>query len=628
MEIHELARKIRRLSRGDDTSNTDILLALRQLKTYEELDVVGHALEKVSPVMIGIQPRKLKTLKIAIVSNFIAQPIISSLRTLLLIQEISPEFYLAEYNQIAFELSNPHSRLANFKPQMILCLLDEQFLLPQDWDTLNFDYIRSHGREQLDTLYKMLDQYNTWQPSTFVLNTIPINSIDLSSIISFKHKALWGRLWRELNGRLLEFSELLPSAYVLDLEMLLMNHPGLLRDERMHYYASIAWHNDVFLLVAQEVASLSRAYLGLSKKCLVLDLDNTLWGGVIGDDGPANIQLGSLYPGNCFVNLQRIAKRLKQQGVILAVCSKNEFSIVEEALENHPEMLLRQTDFSIMQVNWEPKNENIRYLANQLNIGLDSLVFIDDSPFERQLVASTIPEVTVIDIGTEPALYLNSLLETGYFNVLQTTETDQNRTEMYRMQVERKAFSKSFSSPEEYLKQLEICVNIFEADEYSMPRLMQLNLRTNQFNMTKNQYTEAYNLQNQKEGLVSLLGFTCKDRFGQEGIIGGVWINKQPNHWVIQNFMMSCRVFSRKIEYAVLQYIVDEATRCRIQYIEAEYRHTSKNHIVSDFYTNAGFHMIRQEDEHTQYRINLPISGSLQPAWIQVRSEKGEMHNV
>lgn len=625
MEVRDLLKHIRLLRADSGEVNPAIWPMLRSLDKYEDLELIGTALARVAPETICAPTVKFKPLRIGMISSFTADAIVPVLRVMLMAQGITPEFYIAGFNQVALELSDPASGLARFKPNVTLCLLDDRFFLPKDWSPVELHLLQQRLIEQAECLGDLIRGFSARQPGIVLINTVPLDIAEWKSVITMKNKGKLSRIWRDLNIHLLELTESSESVYAIDLEILLTEHYGPWRDARLYQYASIAWHYDVFVLIAREAVDVCRALLGLSKKCLVLDLDNTLWGGVIGDDGPSGIQIGEMYPGNCYLALQRIAKRLQQQGVILAVCSKNEASVIKEAFADHPDLLLREEDFAIMEVNWQPKNLNIQNIAQELNLGEDSLVFVDDSPFECELVEANLPNVTVINLRDDPGYYVEQLLHKGSFLTLAVTESDLNRTELYRTRAKRQEFARSFDSMEAYLSQLAIQVNIFTADSYSLPRITQLNLRTNQFNMTTPRYSEAQMKEMFEAMDMWLVGFESSDRFGHEGIVGGVWVKKYPDHWKLENFIMSCRVFFRQIEFAVLQHVIDQAVRSGITRMEAEYRPTAKNIVVKDFYKSAGFDLIYEDDQLIRYELVLERHESVAPQWIQLQIKGGEL---
>jgi FkbH-like protein len=342
-------------------------------------------------------------------------------------------------------------------------------------------------------------------------------------------------------------------------------------------------------LVARVVA----AQRGLSKKCLVLDLDNTLWGGTIGDDGLEGIVLGEgSAAGEAYLALQRYAKQLKERGVILAVCSKNDAAIAEAAFRDHPEMLLRRSDIAVFAANWNDKAENLKCIASQLNIGLDSLVFVDDNPAERARIRQSLPMVAVPEMPEDAAQYVRCLADAGYFEAIAFTPEDRQRTEQYAANVKREAQLALSESVDDFLRHLEMVVEFGPFTPVNLVRVTQLINKTNQFNTTTRRYSaeEIANLAGATE-LVTLQ-FRLSDRFGDNGIVSAMILRPDSDErgvLEIENWVMSCRVFGRQLEIEAMNIAVETARRRGARAFRADYIPTAKNHLISELYPTLGF---------------------------------------
>lgn len=626
--IQELKQQLRALARTPGQRMPGVWASLRELTDCEDLELVGQMLAGVDFEHIIPADRKLRPIKVGIASSFNSDAIASFLRVLLVRDGFAPKIHVAGYNQLQRELSDPASALCAFQPDVTVCLVNEGFVLPQTWNPAQVDALRAEVHGRAAEFEQALASWAQRSTGRLIVNTIPLPTLELRSVISFAGRAQFGRLWRELNNQLLSLPERIPAAIPVDLEALLVDAPTPLQDRRLQLFGSMGWRNEVLLLLAEQVASACRALAGLSKKCLVLDLDNTLWGGVLGDDGPEGIQIGEFYPGNAYRDLQHRLKALQQQGVILTVCSKNERTLVDEALERHPAMVLRPEDLATIVANWEPKDRNIAGIARQLNLGLDSFVFLDDSPFECELVAGSLPDVTVIRAGGEPADVPERLLRPGLFDVLATTREDQVRTQLYRAQAQRQEFAGKCSSGDDYLRGLGITVKLYPVDEYALPRLVQLNLRTNQFNMTTLRLSELQVREQMADPAWEILCFEVEDRFGHEGMVGAVWLHKDSAAFHIENFIMSCRVFSRNVEHAVLQHLLDRARAAGVAEIRAEYRPTAKNKVVAGLYPSVGFVEVDRSDERVLYSLTVADSGPIAPDWVQLETREGHLEHA
>ncbi len=361
-------------------------------------------------------------------------------------------------------------------------------------------------------------------------------------------------------------------------------------DERLYYHAKMPCPPQHLVDYGFSVASLLAAQMGLTKKCLVLDLDNTLWGGVIGDDGIGGIRLGQGDgEGEAFLAFQRYAKALKQRGVLLAVCSKNSEQVAKEVFEKHPEMVLRLEDISCFIANWNDKAANLREIARSLNIGLDSLVFADDNPAERALVRQLAPDVAVPELPVDPADYILAIEQHRYFQVTSLGREDLQRAEYYRANARRDEVLNGSDNVEEFLRSLAMVARIAPVDEVSLERTAQLINKSNQFNLTTRRRTAAE--------VMALAAdpqwFTCtvslRDRFGDNGLISVLLAKREDDALIVDTWLMSCRVLKRGVESLLHNYLCRWALRRGIRRIRGEYIATAKNSIVRDHFAGLGF---------------------------------------
>jgi FkbH-like protein len=353
---------------------------------------------------------------------------------------------------------------------------------------------------------------------------------------------------------------------------------------------------------------------GKRKKCLVLDLDNTLWGGVLGEDGLEGIQLGFSYPGKAYYDFQVGLIQVKDSGVILTLCSKNNEADVLEYWEMHPSQVLKQNHVAAYRINWQDKATNIRELAEELNIGLDSMVFIDDNPAERERVRQELPMVSVPDFPQQPYLLPQFLKEVyqEYFQIYQLTAEDRKKTDQYIANAERKVFSQTFKNADEYLASLSMEFKVFIGDEYSIPRIAQMTQKTNQFNLTTPRLTEQDVWNYVHSGaMVNCLG--VKDRFGDNGITVASIISIHENRASIDAFLLSCRILGRDIEKAYLFFLINELQTRGIEIVNASYIATAKNGQTEMFYENCGFSCIQEEHGIKRYQMLLNSKIEIKP---------------
>ena len=339
------------------------------------------------------------------------------------------------------------------------------------------------------------------------------------------------------------------------------------------------------------------------KKCLVLDLDNTLWGGILGEDGIDGIKLSGDYPGKAYHLFQEALKELSDNGIILTICSKNNEEEVLDALDNNPFMVLRKGDFSSWRINWNDKATNIREIAEELNIGLDSMVFIDDNPAERELIRQVLPMVTVPEFPAQPyelPVLCKELIE-QHFRVYSITEEDRKKSEQYKANALRTRSQRTFTDMESFLESLDIQIRIEKANEFNIPRIAQMTQKTNQFNLTTRRYTES-DIRSLLERGWDVCCMSVADRFGDNGITGCLLMNGDE----IDSLLLSCRILGKGIESAFLKTVLTGLRARGVQSVKAEYIPTSKNAQVADFYDKCGFIPIDQTKDGTKtYSLDL-----------------------
>jgi FkbH-like protein len=342
--------------------------------------------------------------------------------------------------------------------------------------------------------------------------------------------------------------------------------------------------------MAQRTVDLLCAMYGRIKKCLVLDLDNTMWGGIIGDDGLENIQLGSLGIGKAFTEFQYWLKKLKDRGIILVVCSKNTESIAREVFEKHPDMILRMDDIAVFLANWENKTDNIRQIQKTLNIGFDSMVFLDDNPFERNFVKESIPGIVVPDLPEDPADFLEYLYSLNLFETTSLSEEDRIRTERYQTEAKRNTLQNAFVSEDEFLQNLHMISKVEGFTKFNVPRLRSYHNAPNQFNLRTVRYSEDDIRDLATAENAFPFTFTLSDKFGEHGLICVVILTKEDDKTLfIDTWFMSCRVLKRGMEQFVCNTITTFARKNGFEFIKGEYIPTAKNELVKDHYHNLGF---------------------------------------
>ncbi len=373
------------------------------------------------------------------------------------------------------------------------------------------------------------------------------------------------------------------------------------------YLGSLRFSNFGEEIIVREIKRIIESVKGLRKKCIVLDLDNTLWGGVVGEVGIEGISLSVAKEGSQFWIFQKQLLKLKEMGILLAVCSKNNPKDAEEAIEKHPAMVLKKKDFVSMKINWNSKPDNISKLAKELNIGLGSMVFIDDSRFEREAVRSLLPEVTVPEMPSDstaiPEWFID--VQKDHFLFMSTTEEDTKKTEMYQSQAQREALLKNSHTLEDYLESLDMKHYIWRVTEQDIPRAAQLTQKTNQFNLTTRRYTESQIREMLKSDRFLLFMSRLHDKFGDNGKIALMIIVKQEKKARVDSLMISCRVMGRYIENQLVDYIESLLIKEGMEEVISEYSRTARNIPVKGFWEKLGYKVIKREGESVFYHLKL-----------------------
>jgi FkbH-like protein len=501
------------------------------------------------------------------------------------------DIYENDYGQYLQELHDNGSALHSFKPTIVLFALDAHHL----GAGLSAGFDRSEGDAAVAAQISHIGECWRLVRSSFQCPIIHQTPLPL-------HPTIIGSNEHRLPGSAAQAiarinAALRPMADEADIDLLSLDSRSATDGVRTWHDVGL-WHRAkqeispvIAPLYGDLVGRLIAAKQGRSFKCLVLDLDNTLWGGVVGDDGIDGIVLGQGTPlGEAYTAFQSFVRDLSRRGVILAVCSKNDAAIAVEPFEKHPEMVLKRRDIASFVANWNDKATNIRAIANELNIGLDSLVFVDDNPAERALVRKELPMVAVPEIGDDPIDYVHALVDAGYFESTSITDDDKYRTMQYQKNNARNALKSSATDMSSYLRELKMELIWSPFDRLGLDRIVQLINKTNQFNLTTRRHTSEDILAIIQAKSAFGLQLRLVDRFGDNGIIA-ICIGKSLEAGIvlIDTWLMSCRVLGRQVEQTTLRLIVDNAKCLGATKLLGDYIPTKKNDMVSDLYSRLGF---------------------------------------
>jgi FkbH-like protein len=525
---------------------------------------------------------------------------------------VGAEFYRADYGTIHQEIFDPNSGLKQFQPDIILILTSWRDLQHAPELTDSRDVVSEKvGRELASwtSLWKVAQERFACQ--IIQSNFAPPPWRTLGNLES-RHPAGLYRYISLVNRALADHAP--HQVTLLDVEALSAAHGRWdWSDDRFFHQAKLPCSPEHLVDYAHSVAALIVAQLGLGRKCLVLDLDNTLWGGVIGDDGLGGIRIGQGNPeAEAFAAFQLYVKRLRERGVILAVCSKNDEHTAREVFEKHSEMILRLEDISCFVANWDDKAANLARIAERLNIGLNSLVFVDDNPAERSIVRQFQPAVAVPEMPDNPAYYIRALDRHRYFEPLSISGEDLKRTQFYRADTERQALETSAADLDSFLRSLDMRAHIEAVTAETLERTVQLINRSNQFNLTTRRYTNAEVLTLMADPHWITLTVTLRDRFGDNGLISVLFAQAADDTLLIDTWLMSCRVLKRGVERLLLNRLVSEGRARGTSRIRGEYIPSAKNGLVRDHYAALGFAAVPGPiDAHGYWE--LPIGNAWQP---------------
>jgi FkbH-like protein len=533
----------------------------------------------------------LPVLKVALLGDNPTQLLSVALKGYAINEGYNLDLYEAEYNQIDLEILNQESELYEANPRFVLIFQSTQKLLVKFYKTPKSDrYL--FAQKQLEQISNYIENINSGLKANIIFCNFP--EIDENVFGNYANKTDLSFIYqlRKLNYELMNLSGRHKNFFINDLALLHIrfglnsaHSPIMLANSNMIYTL------DFLPVVAKNTLDIIKAINGKIKKCLIMDLDNTLWGGVIGDDGLEGIQIGNLGIGEAYTRLQKWAKELKERGIILAVCSKNDENNAKEPFEKHPEIVLKLEDIAVFVANWNNKADNIRYIQQVLNIGFDSLVFIDDNPAERKIVRDNLPEVTVPELPDDPAYYLDYLQQLNLFETASSvTDEDGDRTRQYQEEAKRVSIRQSFVNEDAFLQSLDMICTSIPFNKLDIPRVAQLTQRSNQFNLRTVRYTdEDINKICSDENYITR-SFKLSDTFGEYGLVSLIILKKiNESDLLIDTWIMSCRVLKRGLEQFALNEIVTAAKMRGFKKVIGEYIPTTKNGMVKEHYPKLGF---------------------------------------
>ena len=552
--------------------------------------ITFKSLKKEAKRIPGLIAEGARTVKIALLGDSATQFLATAISGEAVLRGFVPDLYEAEYNQVERQVLDPTSQLNEFEPQYLI-VYQSSHKLVEHYSTLDEAQRENLAEDRLEFLKTIV---GSMPPNCRIIyfNYAEIDDTVFGSYANKVRSSFTYQL-RKLNYLIDEYASAALNLSIFDLQAIQSKYGrDFMYDSNIYMSTEMLLSLDSLPIIAHNVIDIIAAYQGKFKKCLVLDLDNTLWGGVVSDDGWENVQIGhGLGIGKAFTEFQQWIKKLKQRGIILAVNSKNYEEVAKEVFEKNPEMVLKLDDIAMFVANWENKADNLRFIQQTLNIGMDSIVFLDDNPAERAMVKEHIPEVTVPELPTDPGEYLEYLYSLNLFETASYSQADADRTSQYQEQAQRAALHQKFTNEADFLKSLEMKSLVSGFNSFNTPRVAQLSQRSNQFNLRTVRYTEAdITAIEADKNRYATFSFTLEDRFGDNGLICVVILEKKDDETLfVDTWFMSCRVLKRGMENFTLNTLVEYARANGFKRIVGEYLPTAKNKMVESHYPGLGF---------------------------------------
>ena len=568
----------------------------------------------------GLLP--LVPLRVTILRSFTVEPLVPLLRAQAFAAGLDLTIDLGDFNAYAQEILAPGSRLYRFAPDVVLLAVEARSVAPELWlgadDSSAGHYDAVAARVQRE-LCGLISAFRRQSQASLVVHNLEAPEMPAAGV--FDTQSANGQLAAiaGVNAALCRTAREHPGVFVLDYDALVARHGRRAwHDEKKWLTVRLPVRSAFLGQMAAEWMRFLTPLAGKFAKVIVTDLDNTLWGGVIGEDGVAGIQLGGEYPGAAYQSVQRALLDLHRRGILLAVASKNNPDDALEAIDHHPGMLLHSSHFAALRINWEDKAHNLRQIAAELNLGLDAIAFLDDNPVERQQVRETLPEVMVIEPGEDPTEFSRAIREFPAFERLVLSEEDRRRGEYYAADRRRSELQTSSASPEDFFWSLAQEAEVAPVTSATLARAAQLTQKTNQFNLTTRRRTELEIAELAARPGCQVLSMRVRDRYCDNGLVGLAITRDQAGVCEIDTFLLSCRVIGRTVETALLAHLAEQARARGCRSIEGWFLPTKKNAPARDFYSDHGFAAVEETPHGVRWRRDLSAGPIETPAWVRV----------
>jgi FkbH-like protein len=560
--------------------------------------------------------------RLAILRSFTVEPVVPLLQASAYTRGIDLDIHTGEFNAYAQEILDPGSPLYRFAPDTVILAVQTRDVAPDLWE----DDSRLTETERAAAAESVLGRFSDWlrafrgqSHAALIVHSLETPMAPNQGILDGQSEDNQAETIRRINRGLRALAREHRGVYILDYDALVARHGrSTWGDERKWLTVRLPVASSHLTHLAGEWLRFLHPLTGKIAKCVAVDLDNTLWGGVIGEDGMNGIRLGQEYPGAAFRELQRALLDLTRRGILLAVCSKNNQADAMEALAGHPGMLLRPRDFAAMRINWNEKAQSLPEIAAELNIGLDSVAFLDDSPVERQHIREQAPEAIVVHLPDDPMGYAQAVRDCAWFERLTRTAEDRQRGDYYASQRQRAHLERSVTSKEDFYRSLEQVAEIAPVNPTTLARVAQLTQKTNQFNLTTRRYTEQ-----QIAHLAECPGWRVwslrvSDRYADNGLVGVAISHLDGDVCEIDSFLMSCRVIGRTVETALLAHLARDAGAQGARRLQGRFLPTPKNAPAQEFYREHGFEPSEAAGEGALWILDLTARRIQTPEWIRI----------
>ena len=602
-----------------DTANARALLT-RLWQQHSSTAVAGFVTARFERLHASLASSRTR---VALLRSYTLEPVIPLLRAAAYVNGLDLDVQLGDFNTYAQEILNPQSQLYRFAPEIVLLAVQTRDIAPELWHT----FADLSSSNIADVVERVVENFRSWiqafrfhSQAHLVIHALELPISLANGVFDTQQTLGQAAAIRDINLALVQTAREYTGVYILDYDALVARHG------REAWYDERKWLTMRMPIRAEHLSTLANEWLrfihplsGRVCKALVVDLDNTLWGGVVGEDGINGIKIGADYSGAAYQSLQRTLLDLYHRGIILAVCSKNNAADALEALEQHPQMLIRPHHFAALRINWNDKAQNLREIAAELNIGLDSLAFLDDNHVERELIRSHLPEVNVIELPDDPTKYAQTLRNCPVFERLALSSEDRERSRYYAEQRQRSQLEQHASSLEDFLRSLQIVVQVALATPETIGRAAQLTQKTNQFNLTTRRYSEQQIAALSADPTWRIYTVRVLDRFGDNGLTGVVIIHLQNDVCEIDTLLLSCRVIGRTVETALLATIATHAGAAGARYLIGTFIATKKNAPAREFYPSHGFVCTQERENETVWEYDLTQGSITIPEWIDCR---------